>query len=217
MNAAKPLLHAVGIPGQVVIDHEVGVLQVHAFASGIGGQQYHHIGVVAKGFLHLAPVIAVDAAVDGDHGLFAAQRVAHAHQQVIERIPVLCEYDDLSAATIGGEHFRLVLQQPRKFFPFAVGTGLHHLGSLILQVTQDDDFCAQFWNGFSRCGLVNHLVGQHFVFVGTEFVGSFIQVFRHVHLAFDNVLTQVLAQHIGTGFELKFVKSRFEFFTAAAE
>ena len=120
VDAAEALFDAVGVPRQVVIDHEVGVLQVDALPGRVGGQQHQHIGVVAEFFLDLAPVVAVGAAVDGDHRSVAAQRVADAQQQVVEGVAVLGEDDQLAAATLGGEHFGLVLQQAGELLPFAI-------------------------------------------------------------------------------------------------
>ena len=217
VDAAKALLHAVGVPGQVVIDHEVGVLQVHAFASGIGGQQHQHVGVVAEGFLHLAPVVAVDAAVDGDHGLFAAQRVADAQQQVVERVAVLGEDDDFAAAAIGGAHLGLVLQQARELFPLAVAARLHDGGGGAFQLPQDQNFSLQLRDGLGSGGLVHHLVGHGFVFFGAEFVGGIVQVVGQVELALDDVFPQVLAQHIGSGLELQLIQTGFELFAPARQ
>ena len=53
VNAAKALLQPVGIPGQIVVDHQVGALQVDAFASSVGGDENLHLWIMAKGFLHL--------------------------------------------------------------------------------------------------------------------------------------------------------------------
>ena len=51
VDTAKALFQPVGVPGQVVVDHQVGVLQVDAFASGIGGNQHQNIRIVAELFL----------------------------------------------------------------------------------------------------------------------------------------------------------------------
>jgi hypothetical protein len=112
----------------------------------------------------------------------AAQRVADAQQQVVEGVAVLGENDDFAAAAIGGEHFGLVLQQTRELFPLAVAARLHHLGGAVFQLLQDDDFGLQLRDGLGGGGLVHHLVGQGFVFVGAEFVGSVIQVVGHIEL-----------------------------------
>ena len=69
VDAAEALLQAVGVPGQVVVDHQVGALEVDALAGGVGGQQHLHLGVVLEGFLRLQALLAAHAAVDDDHGL----------------------------------------------------------------------------------------------------------------------------------------------------
>ncbi len=69
VDAAEPLFEAVGVPGQVVVDHQVGALEVHAFAGRVGGDQHADIGVGAEQGLRLPALVAVRAAVDGDDGL----------------------------------------------------------------------------------------------------------------------------------------------------
>jgi hypothetical protein len=76
VDAAEALLQAVGVPRQVVVDHQVGVLQVHAFAGGVGGEQHAAVRVVAEQLLHLAALFALHAAVDHDDGLLAADQAA---------------------------------------------------------------------------------------------------------------------------------------------
>jgi len=44
VDAAKTLFDAVRVPGQIVVDHQVGALQVDPFAGGICGQQHLHSG-----------------------------------------------------------------------------------------------------------------------------------------------------------------------------
>ena len=48
VDAAEPLLEAVRVPGQVVVHHQVGALEVDAFAGGVGRQQHLHLGVVPE-------------------------------------------------------------------------------------------------------------------------------------------------------------------------
>ena len=47
VDAAEPLLDAVRVPRQVVVDHQVGGLQVEALAGGVGGHQ--HLAVAVRG------------------------------------------------------------------------------------------------------------------------------------------------------------------------
>ena len=53
VNAAKSLLEAVGIPGQVIVDHKMGSLQIDAFTSRVSGYQDQNILVLGEGFLGL--------------------------------------------------------------------------------------------------------------------------------------------------------------------
>ena len=43
VDAAEALFQAVRVPRQVVVDHQVGALQVDAFARGVGRQQHLHL------------------------------------------------------------------------------------------------------------------------------------------------------------------------------
>ena len=53
VDAAEALLEAVRVPGQVVVDHQVGALEVDALAGGVGGEQHLHLGVVRERLLRL--------------------------------------------------------------------------------------------------------------------------------------------------------------------
>ena len=48
VDAAEPLFEAVRVPRQVVVDHQVGVLEVHALAGGVGGDEHADVGVGAE-------------------------------------------------------------------------------------------------------------------------------------------------------------------------
>ena len=64
VDAAEALLDPVRVPRQVVVDHQVGDLQVDALAGGVGGDEDLHGRVDAEPVLDLSPVVALDAAVD---------------------------------------------------------------------------------------------------------------------------------------------------------
>ena len=97
VDAAEALLEAVGVPGQVVVDHQVGALEVDALAGGVGGQQDLHLGIVPEGFLRLHALLAAHAAVDRHDGLRAAEERRDAALQVVQRVAVLGEDDQLLA------------------------------------------------------------------------------------------------------------------------
>ena len=59
---------------QVVVDHQVGALQVDALPGGIRGHQDADILVLLELFFNFAPLIPQQAAMDGDHSFFPAQQ-----------------------------------------------------------------------------------------------------------------------------------------------
>ena len=95
VDAAEALLDAVGVPGQVVVHHQVGALEVDALAGGVGGQQHLHLGVVLERLLRLHALLAAHAAVDHDHGLLTAEQRGDAVLKIVQRVAVLGEEDQL--------------------------------------------------------------------------------------------------------------------------
>jgi hypothetical protein len=69
MDAPEPLLDAIRVPGQIVVHHQVGALQVDPFARRVGRQQDFYIGVVPESLLRIHPVFPTHAAVDDNHSL----------------------------------------------------------------------------------------------------------------------------------------------------
>ena len=95
VDAPEALLQPVRVPRQVVIHHQVRALKVDAFASRVGRQQHLDFGIVPEGFLRLHPLLAAHAAMDDDDGLAAAEQRRDAPLQVVERVAVLGEDDEL--------------------------------------------------------------------------------------------------------------------------
>ena len=48
VNPSKSLFEPVGVPGQIVIDHEVRTLEVDPFSGGVGRQEDQHFGIAGK-------------------------------------------------------------------------------------------------------------------------------------------------------------------------
>ena len=67
------------------------VLQVDAFAGGVGGQQHLHLRVVPERFLRRQTFLAAHAAVDDDHRRLSAEQGRDALLQVAQRVAVLGE------------------------------------------------------------------------------------------------------------------------------
>jgi hypothetical protein len=96
VDAAKALFQPVGVPRQVVIDHQVGALEVDALAGRIGGQQHLDFGVVLEGFLHLAGVLLGRTPPwMMTTASFRPRKLGDAVFQVVERVAVLGEDDQL--------------------------------------------------------------------------------------------------------------------------
>ena len=74
VDAPEALLQAVRVPGQVVVHHQVGALQIDAFAGRVGGEQHLDLRVVAEGFLGLEPLLAAHAAVNRHDRSLASQQ-----------------------------------------------------------------------------------------------------------------------------------------------
>ncbi len=130
VNPAEPLLQSVGIPGQIVVHHQVGALEVDAFAGRIRGEQHLHVRVVAEGFLGLEPVLAAHAAVNPNNRLLTSQQGPDAPVEVTQRIPVL------------GENDQLLLRRRGRPGNLA-GTGNVHLRDLSGEPTCCEDFTEQ--------------------------------------------------------------------------
>ena len=73
VNTAEPLFDPVWVPRQVVVDHQVGALEVDAFAGGVRGQKDLHFWVVFERLLGLHPILAAHAAMDHDHSFPAPE------------------------------------------------------------------------------------------------------------------------------------------------
>ena len=53
VNTPEALLKAVGVPGQIVVDHQVRALQIDTLASRIGRQQDLYLFILREGLLRL--------------------------------------------------------------------------------------------------------------------------------------------------------------------
>ena len=89
VNPSEPLLDTVGVPWQVVVDHEVSTLKVDALTGCIGRQEYLNIGVVTERFLDLQAFLATNTTMDDDHGLGTSEERSDSLVQVTECVAVL--------------------------------------------------------------------------------------------------------------------------------
>src|SRR6266568_5369848 len=89
VDTPETLFKTVGVPGQIIIDHQMCALQVDALASGIGCNQHLHTYILCKCFLRFSALFAPHPSMDSHYSLFAPQHSANTLSQVVERISVL--------------------------------------------------------------------------------------------------------------------------------
>ena len=110
VDAAKPLFHAVGVPREIVVDHQVGALEVDALARRVGRDEHLHVLVGAEECLSLLPLFALCAAMDRDDRVGVADDVADLVAEIVESVAMLGEDDDLPLPAVGVVHLRRVLE-----------------------------------------------------------------------------------------------------------
>ena len=134
VDPAEPLLKPVGVPRQVVVDHEVGTLEVDPFAGGVVRDQDEHLLVMREGLDGLAPILSPDPAVDDGDGFGAPEPRADPLGEVVQGVAGLGEDEELSAVPFAVGHERVV-ENAVELGPLGVGAraperrglGLEHL------------------------------------------------------------------------------------------
>src|SRR5437867_2972009 len=150
MYSPEALLDPVGIPWQVVIDHQMSALEVYAFSSGIRGEKDLHHGIVKKGLLGLSTLLSSQPTMNDHERFTSAKERRNLVLQVVESIPVLCKDDE----------FPLVLsvdEECRQFAPLRICSASAHGKSQVLQSRQRGDFRLQFFDRARRGGLIENL------------------------------------------------------------
>jgi hypothetical protein len=69
MDTAETLLNAIGIPGEIIVDHEMSALEIYAFSGCICGNKDLAIFILFKGFFCLFPILSSHTPVDVDDGI----------------------------------------------------------------------------------------------------------------------------------------------------
>ena len=93
VDAPEALFQVVCVLRQVVVHHQVRLLQVHTFARRVGGEQDTSVLFVAEQLLHLAPILAVDYTVNHHDGFMLAQKSPNPVGQIVQRVTVLGKVD----------------------------------------------------------------------------------------------------------------------------
>ena len=183
VDAAETLLEAVGVPGQVVVDHEVGALEVDALAGGVGGEEDAHLRVVAEGFFGGVALLPAQSAVDGDDGLFASQSTGDACMQIVEGIAVFGEDDQfllgrghgvrnfagaVGGAGLGERADEQLVEQLSQLAPLGIASAAQDASCPGFQACEGADLLLQLIDGLGGGGLVEDLslLGLDLVFGG---------------------------------------------------
>ena len=99
VDTAKALFDPVGIPGQVVVHHQVRALEIDALAGGVSRKQDLYLGVVQESLLRLLPIFASKPAVDHHDGFAASEQpVSDVVVEIAEGVAVFGEDHDLLIA-----------------------------------------------------------------------------------------------------------------------
>ena len=170
VNATEALLQPIRIPGQVVVHHQVGVLEVDAFAGGIRGHEDSHVGVRTEQRLEAAAFVAVRAAMNRDDGVGVAEHARDPLMQVVQRVAVFGEDDELALTPGGVVHLRIVLEDFREFIPLAVLAGGDDGLGLLLKPLENDDLRLQFGDGLGGSRLVDQRLLEVLLLLGGQFV-----------------------------------------------
>ena len=73
VNTTKTLFETIGVPREVIVDHQVGALEVDTFTRSICCEQYFDLWIMAERLLNLLSLFTAGAAVDDHNGFFTAQ------------------------------------------------------------------------------------------------------------------------------------------------
>lgn len=95
VNAAKALLDPVRVPGEVIVDHQMGALQVDPLPCRVRGNENLHFRVMFEGLLGFHAILAAHTAMDDNHGLLAPEQRRDAGFEVTQRIAMLREDNKL--------------------------------------------------------------------------------------------------------------------------
>ena len=96
MDSTEALLNAIRVPGKVVVDDQVGSLEVDAFARSIGGDEHEARLVLGEAGLDLAPILAWGTAGDELDGLGITEEGAQSVYEVVHGVAMFGEDEELS-------------------------------------------------------------------------------------------------------------------------
>ena len=95
VDAAETLLDAVRVPRKIIVDHQVGTLEVDSLTCGVSRKKDADLGVELEFFLRLRALLAAQTTVNDTYSLLLAQQRADACGEVVQGVAVLGEDDQL--------------------------------------------------------------------------------------------------------------------------
>ena len=161
VNATESLFDAIGVPGQIIVDHEVGTLQVEPLASSVGGEQHEGARVVRELFADGLAKMPRRAPMNGNNSVGAAQLGADFILQVGEGIAVFGEDNDLAVFPIrAGQH--LAFQDFAQLHPLPILVLVAHPPGRRNEPVQHGDFVRELHLVLGCGRAIHHLVDLMF-------------------------------------------------------
>ena len=172
VDAAEALLDPVRVPREVVVDHQVRDLEVQALAGGVGREQDLAVGVARELLGDLAALGAAHAAVDRLDGLGPAEQRADPAHEVVQRVAVLGEDDELAppVRSVARDGERVVLEDRAQLRPLAVGVRCAHSRGGLDEVAQIEELGVELLDGARRGRRVDELILDVLELLGGELV-----------------------------------------------
>ena len=150
VDPAEPLLDAVRVPRQVVVDHEVRALKVDALARRVGRDEHQDVRVLHERFLDLPALLAGHAAVDRDDRFRPAEQVRSLLDEVVQGVAVLAEHDQLPPVAVASNISGCRCRRLRQLLPFAVRARVADLTGQLLEVGQGGDLVLELGDRAAR-------------------------------------------------------------------
>src|SRR5690606_12328307 len=158
VEAAQTLLDAVGVPREVVVDHEMRPLEVQPLPGGVGGDQDADGLVVGEQLPRPPPRLTWEATVDPDDRAGVPHHLPDALSEVVERVTVLREDDDLAKVPVGVPEQVVLPQEPAQLGPLAVGSAGADPAGELDEIPEDRDLLVELRDRLGGGGGVDHLV-----------------------------------------------------------
>ena len=155
MDAPEPLFQPVRIPRQIVVDHQMGALEVDAFAGRVVRHHRHNARIMHERFDGLAPVLPSDPAVDHDHRLGPAEASPDLPGKVLQRVAGFGEDDELAPIAAGIGHQGMI-EDARELEPFCVRAIAPQLPRPDFEALQRAELGFELGDGLRRRGVVQH-------------------------------------------------------------